>query len=151
MKIVPVTIKQARDFISKHHRHNKPPVGWKFGVGLLDDTGRAIGVATAGRCVSRVLDTATTLEINRTCTLGDRNANSMLYGAIRRAAIALGYTRIYTYTQAAESGASLRAAGFRVDAQLSGRSNWRASSAGARGTRDASEPQFVDRVRWVWP
>lgn len=151
MKIVPVTLRQARQFIEKYHRHNKPPVGWKFGVGLLDDTGRAIGVATAGRCVAPALDSPTNLEINRTCTTGEKNANSMLYGAIRRAAVALGYTRLYTYTQASESGVSLRAAGFRLDARLRGRANWRASNPGNRGNRDASAPEYVERVRWVWP
>lgn len=38
----------------------------------------------------------------------------MLYGAARRAAFALGYRRIVSYTLPAESGASLNAAGYRL-------------------------------------
>ena len=32
--VVPITLAQAKAFIAEHHRHNKPPTGWKFGVGL---------------------------------------------------------------------------------------------------------------------
>jgi hypothetical protein len=91
------------------------------------------------------------LEVNRTCTTGERNANSMLYGAIRRAAVAMGYETIYTYTPADECGASLRAAGFRVDRELAARGNWAEHSVASRAKRDGSEPSGVARVRWVWP
>ncbi len=112
MQISPVTLRVAKAFISRHHRHNKPPVGHKFSIGLRNDAGELIGVATAGRPVARHLDDGLTLEVNRTCTTGERNANSALYGAVWRAAKAMGYQRCITYTQADESGASLRAAGF---------------------------------------
>lgn len=59
-----------------------------------------------------MLDNGVTLEVTRTCTDGTRNANSMLYGAIVRAATALGYHKCVTYTQHDESGASLRGAGW---------------------------------------
>ncbi len=65
----------------------------------------------AGRPVARAFDDGLTLEVNRTCTDGTRNANSMLYGAVWRAARAMGYARCITYTQHDESGASLKAAG----------------------------------------
>ena len=149
LKIRPITLKQAKSFVREHHRHNKPPVGWKFGVGLVDASGTLVGVATAGRPVARAL--AGALEVNRTCTTGARNANSMLYGAIRRAGVALGYTKIYTYTQAEESGCSLRAAGFRIDCKLPARANWKESSVSSRVKRDASERSGVPRIRWVWP
>jgi hypothetical protein len=42
----------------------------------------------------------------------------MLYGAAWRAARAIGYQRLVTYTLAAENGASLRAAGWRVVAEV---------------------------------
>lgn len=48
----------------------------------------------------------------------------MLYGASARAAKALGYRRAYTYTLAEESGASLRAAGWELDAELPARPTW---------------------------
>ncbi|SLB33401.1 XF1762 family protein [Mycobacteroides abscessus] len=49
---------------------------------------------------------------------------SMLYGAAWRAAKAMGYRRLVTYTLASESGASLRAAGWRVVARRPPRKGW---------------------------
>ena len=51
-----------------------------------------------------------TLEVNRLCATGEKNVCSFLYGAAARAAKALGYTKIITYTLDTESGVSLRAA-----------------------------------------
>jgi hypothetical protein len=112
----PVTLSEARQFIAKHHRHNDPPITWRFGVGVEAD-GELVGVAMAGLPKSRMLmqGDARLLEVNRTCTDGTPNANSMLYGAIARAAKALGYTRLVTYTLTQETGASLRAAGWVAD------------------------------------
>jgi len=45
----------------------------------------------------------------------------MLYGAVCRAATALGYDEAITYTLASEDGASLRAAGFTAEAELPAR------------------------------
>jgi hypothetical protein len=151
MRIIPITLKQAKDFVKNHHRHNKPPTGWKFGVGLTNESGVLVGVATAGRPVARALDSGAVLEVNRTCTTGEKNANSMLYGAIRRAAVAMGYEKIYTYTQSDECGSSLRAAGFHIDKELAARGNWAESSGASKQKRDAAEPSGVARVRWVWP
>lgn len=64
-------------------------------------------------------------EVNRTCIAGEvPNGNSMLYGAAWRAAKALGYRRLVTYTQDGESGASLRGAGWRVVAERRPRKGW---------------------------
>lgn len=101
-----------------YHRHSRPTVGHKFSVGVADDELR--GVAIVGRPVSRHLDDGTTLEITRVCTDGTPNACSMLYGACRRAAKAMGYARILTYTLPNEGGASLRAAGFIFDGDAGG-------------------------------
>jgi len=98
LTISPVSFREACEFVAAHHRHNKPPRGHKFSIGLvrddlLPDDPRLVGVAMAGRPVARALDDGVTLEANRTCTDGTRNANSMLYGAVWRAAVALGYRR----------------------------------------------------------
>jgi len=147
-EIVPVTLRQANAFVAEHHRHSKPVRGWKFGVGLVDASGALRGVALAGRPVARALDDGRTLEVNRTCTDGARNANSMLYGAVWRAAKALGYLRCYTYTQHDECGASLRAAGWLRDADLNARSSWADSSVALREIRDPVGAGGVSRVRW---
>lgn len=148
MQVVPVTFKQASEFVAQYHRHNKPPTGCKFCVGVEQD-GKLIGVAQCGRPVARALDDGRTLEINRTCTTGERNANSMLYGACRAIAKAMGYRKILTYTQQGESGASLRAVGFVRAAELAPRKDWEASSGEAnKGKRTKGYAGGVPRVRW---
>ena len=116
MNLDPVTHAEARRFIGTHHRHNayaQPPT-WKFGVGIEVD-GQLVGVAMAGLPKARMAMDRFTLEVSRTCTDGTPNANSMLYGAVARAAKALGYRRLITYTHPDEPGSSLRAAGWVID------------------------------------
>lgn len=113
-RVVPLSKTAARQFVQEHHRHNEAPSAMQvsFAVGL-EVSGSLVAVATAGRPVARMLDDGQTLEVNRVCVEGEhRNANSALYGAIGRAAKALGYGRLVTYTLRTESGVSLRAAGF---------------------------------------
>jgi hypothetical protein len=112
LELQPITHREAAAFVSKHHRHCVPSKGWKFGVGVCTKRKRLVGVAVVGRPVARLLDDGYTLEITRVCTAGERNACSMLYSASRRAAIALGYRRIITYTLTTELGSSLKASGF---------------------------------------
>jgi hypothetical protein len=112
LTIVPITLDEANEFVREHHRHHHPVPGAKFCVAVADEQ-RVCGVAIVGRPVSRMVDDDWTLEVNRTCTDGTPNANSALYGACRRAAFALGYRRLITYTLPTESGISLRAAGWR--------------------------------------
>jgi hypothetical protein len=59
-----------------------------------------------------------TLEILRVCTDGMPNANSFLYGRVKRIAVLMGYERVITYTLAEESGASLRAVGARAISEV---------------------------------
>lgn len=150
MKVVPLTLRQAAAFIAKHHRHHGPPRGHKFAIGISVN-GELVGVATAGRPVARAFDHTSHLEVNRTCTDGTRNANSMLYGAIRRAGVAMGYTTIITYTEEGESGDSLRAAGFRVDKELPARGSWSEASVKLKSMRNPQGTGGVARTRWVWP
>jgi hypothetical protein len=73
-----------------------------------------------GRPVGRFLDDGMTLEVNRCCTDGTRNACTMLYGAATRAAKALGYSRIFTYTLKSEPGTSLKASNWICDGEAGG-------------------------------
>ena len=127
LELVPVTFSEANAFVAEHHRHHAPVVGGKYVIGVAVD-GELVGVAMVGRPVARHFDDGLTLEVNRTCTDGTANANSFLYGAAWRAAKALGYRRLITYTQAEESGASLRGAGWRVVAERPARGSWAAAS-----------------------
>ena len=147
MNIVPITLKAAKEFVLLHHRHNKPPTGHKFSIGLNKD-GELVGVASAGRPIARHYDDGVTIEVNRTCTLGDRNANSMLYGAVWKCAVAMGYRRGITYTQADESGASLRGAGWRQVKVLQARKSWAESSVKEKRNKDPVGNGGVERVLW---
>lgn len=109
----------AAAFVSQHHRHHTPPVGHVFSLGAWDED-RLCGVAIVGRPVSRHRDDGATAEITRLCTDGTRNAASFLLGCCARAAFALGFQRIGTYTLARESGASLRAAGWTLIGECGG-------------------------------
>jgi len=128
LRLVPVSFREASAFVEMWHRHLKPPRGMKFCVGLADELDVLVAVAMCGRPVARNFDDGLTLEVNRTATNGTDNTNSMLYGACWRAAKALGYRRLITYTQEGETGASLRAAGYRVVAELVPRAGWTAPS-----------------------
>ena len=112
LALQPITFAEACAFVGLHHRHHRPSVGWKFGVAVNDGT-RVVGVVMVGRPVARHLDNGYTLEVTRCCTDGTKHAASMLYGAAWRAAKALGYRRLITYTLVEEPGTSLRAAGWR--------------------------------------
>ena len=135
--IVPVDKTRARQFVQEHHRHNEAPSPMQvaFAVGL-ECAGNLVAVATAGRPVARKLCDGFTLEVNRVCVEGDyHNANSALYGAIARAAKALGYRRIVTYTLHSESGISLRASGFAPPVDI-----------GSRSWADDNNPDLRPRV-----
>lgn len=96
LEIVPMTLREANAFVEQNHRHHGPVAGHKFSIGLSDGE-QIVGVAIIGRPVSRHLDDGWTLEVNRLCTDGSRNACSMLYAAAWRAARAMGYKRLVTY------------------------------------------------------
>ncbi len=142
LAIVPITFEEASAFVAQYHRHHKPPVGHKFSVAVADDLGEVRGVAMVGRPVARHLDDGWTLEVNRVATDGCPNASSALYGACRRAAWALGYKRLVTYTLPSESGASLRGAGYRLIGEAGGGS-W---SCKSRPRVDKAPTIF--KMRW---
>lgn len=119
LELVPMTLEEANEHVSKHHRHHQPVPGHKYSIGLSD--GKEIrGVVIVGRPVARMLDNGWTLEVNRCCTDGVRNGCSMLYRAAWRAAQSLGYKKLITYTLSEEGGASLRGAGWKVIGERGG-------------------------------
>lgn len=114
LKIVPMSIKAANQWVAEKHRHNKPVPGSKFCLGVVDADNILRGVAIVGRPVARKVDDGCTLEVTRVVTDGWPNANSALYAAARRVAFEMGYTKVITYTLQSESGASLRGAGWKL-------------------------------------
>jgi len=113
LKLCDISFEEAKRFVMENHRHHKKIVGHKFSLAVTDGV-RVRGVAIVGRPVARHADNGSTLEVNRLCTDGARNACSMLYAAAWRKAKAMGFTRLITYTLPEEGGASLRAAGWRL-------------------------------------
>jgi len=156
LTIRPITQRAARAWITAHHRHLDAPRGDVIRCAVVDEAGEIRGVAMAGRPVSRRLDDGTTLEVTRVATDGATNACSMLYGALRRAAVALGFVRLVTYTLPEEGGASLRASGWREDGAAGGGS-WSAPSRPRGEDLLLTLPGMAARTRtdvktrWVWP
>jgi hypothetical protein len=104
-------VRAARRYIAEHHRHLKRLQGGLFAVGVANGSGALRGVGVAGN-PARVWQGTGRVVISRVATDGAPNACSMIYGALCRAAKALGYREVWTYTLPHELGASLRAAGF---------------------------------------
>ena len=119
LSLCPLSLEEANAFVTAHHRHHKPCVGHKFSLGAVFNDA-IVGVVIVGRPVSRFRDDGATLEVTRLCTDGTRNACSFLYGAAAKAAFALGYSRIGTYTLPEEGGASMRATGWKLIGERGG-------------------------------
>ena len=142
LEIRPCHIREAQEYIKRHHRHSIPPVGGKFAIACCMDS-QLCGVAVCGRPVARHSDDGQTLEILRCCTDGTPNACSKLYGACCQIGFRMGYDRIITYTLESEYGASLRAAGFLFDG-ICGREQWTGSR---RRSYYVSPPER--KQRWI--
>lgn len=136
-----MTLAEANAFVTEHHRHHKAVPGCKFALGVSNGE-KIVGVALVGRPVARRSDDGWTLEVNRTCTDGTKNANSILYGAAWRAARAMGYRKLITYTLPEEGGTSLRAAGWKCIGKRGGGS-WNVPSRPRVDTHPLQE-----KLRW---
>jgi hypothetical protein len=139
LELLPIEFEDAAEFVRLHHRHHTPPVGHKFSLAAMRGD-RIEGVAIVGRPVSRERQDGFTLEVTRLCVRGDapriidRNgidrgagACSFLYRAAARATLALGYRRIGTYVLKSEGGHSAIQAGYKIIAEVRGRS-WNCKS-----------------------
>ncbi len=141
MVVIPMTLRDARDYVTAIHRHHPAPQGGLFAIGLAEGE-QVVGCAIIGRPVARHNDDGFTAEVTRLATDGSKNACSMLYGAAWRAARAMGYRRLMTYTLATEPGTSLRAAGWKAVGEVKG------------GSWDREERPRVDKhptqdkIRW---
>ena len=141
---VPLELKEANSVIGVWHRHHKPVQGHRFSIACVDESGIIHGVACVGRPVARLAGSPRdVLEVTRVATDGTKNACSILYGSAARAAKALGYLRIQTYTLPSESGASLRAAGW-VCEGLAGGTPW---NNNVRKNRNV-DMEGVKKLRW---
>ena len=116
---IPITLREANDFVTNFHRHNKKTQGGRFAIGAVyGDV--MVGVAIVGRPVARTLQDGLTAEVTRLCVHDDapKNTCSFLYGRCWRIWQQMGGKRLVTYTLQSESGASLRGVGWKVAAEV---------------------------------
>lgn len=144
LRVIPVELAEANLVIGLWHRHHQPCVGHRFSLGCIDDAGVLHGVCVVGRPVARLAGAPRDVcEVTRLATDGTYNACSVLYGAAARAAKAMGYLRIQTYTLPDEGGASLRASGWVLEGQAGG-GQWKHTDGKLRRT---DQPIGV-KFRW---
>jgi hypothetical protein len=142
LKIVPLNLAMANEFVKNHHRHRGPVVGHRFSLGVVDSSEKLRGVAIVGRPVARQLNQDSVCEVTRLATDGCQNASSKLYAAASRVAKEMGFARCVTYTLDSELGASLRAAGWRSTGITKAKS-WNSPS---RPRLD--QYPLCDKIRW---
>jgi hypothetical protein len=141
VELKPISLKHASAFVAEHHRHHDAPQGGKFALAAWHED-ELVGVAIVGRPVSRMLDNGLTAEVIRVATNGTRNACSFLYGAAKRAAQAMGYRTVITYTLIEEPGSSLRAVGWQR-AGVAGGGSW------SRPSRpEVDHHPLQQKIRW---
>jgi len=146
MRVIPITLRQANDFVSDYHRHSGRTSrdGGRFAIGAAVEE-HLVGVGIVGRPLSRMLDDGLTAEVLRLCTSPEapRNCASFLYGRCWRIWQQMGGRRIVTYTLQKESGASLRGAGWIVKGEVEG-AQWDRQSRPRSHREIYREPKF----RW---
>lgn len=141
LRVVDVTLREAKAFVAEHHRHCPPPVSWRFGAAVMNGSQR-IAVICVGRPVARAFDHTRIVEVNRLCVRVDVppgfvwNACSLLYGWAAREAKRRGFSRVITYTLEHEPGTTLKAAGWSQDGKTRARAKgWRTGVPIAPKTR----------------
>lgn len=147
-----VELSEANAFILAQHRHHGRIQGHRFSLGA-SLSGRLVGVIVVGRPVGGTHQ-RDWVEVTRCCTDGTPNACSLLYSAAARAAKALGFERIQTYVLKAETGASLRASGWRFD-RLSHPAGWHHDGGNEKPGRPARktglrEAHLVRERKQLW-
>lgn len=123
LEIRPISIARANEYVMQFHRHHGKKVGCRFAIAVYEG-GALHGVAICSNPVARKADDGLTLEVSRLCTDGTHNACSMLYGACARIAKDMGFNKIQTYILESETGASLKASGWKLDADHVGATDW---------------------------
>ncbi len=113
-EVVPVGLREANEAVERLHRKLGQVQGHKFALGLRRGVDEAlVGVAVCARPVARHLDDGLTAEVRRVAVDPSVvNGCTKLLGAVAKAASAMGYRRLVTYTSEDENGSSLYAAGW---------------------------------------
>lgn len=144
-EVVPVGLREANEAVERLHRKLGQVQGHKFALGLRRGADEElVGVAVCARPVARHLDDGLTAEVRRVAVDPSVvNGCTKLLGAAARAASAMGYRRLVTYTSDGETGASLYAAGWDPIGESAG-GNW--GSKGRPRRRGEDEGR---KVVWI--
>ena len=145
LRVTPCTLAEANKLVALLHRHHKPVVGHRFSLAVYDGP-KLCGVVICGRPVARMVCQKTVLEISRCATDGTKNAITKLYSAVCRAAQAMGFASVQTYTLPEEGGASLKAAGFTLIGKAGG-GDWNRGGESTHKNRRTDQPM---QVKWKW-
>ena len=142
---VPITLREANQFVDSYHRHNSATQGGRFAIGASDGE-RLVGVAIVGNPLARMLMDGYTAEVLRCCVLPDapRNSCSFLYGRCWRVWQQMGGRRMVTYTLQDETGASLRGAGWKVAGETRPSGGW------SRENREREWQPIYGQAKFRW-
>lgn len=141
LRVVPITITDARKHIERHHSHHHAPVGGLLACAVAEGD-RVCCVAVLSRPVARMLDArGDVAEVTRVASDGTKHVASMCLAAVTRAALALGWRRLVSYTLLGETGTSYRAAGWRCTGIVEASQGWH-----SRGGRTIA--QGGGKARW---
>lgn len=147
MRIVPMSLRQANDFVERWHRHSARTSndGGKFAIGLMHE-GQLVGCAIVGRPVARMLQVEGAAELLRLCTSPEapKGSGSKLYARCRRIWQQMGGTKLHTYTLTHESGASMRGAGIHEAAAAVAPQQW------TRPSRARVEKDIYEQPKFRW-
>ena len=148
LSIVPLSLKEANEFVAKHHRHNKKTTGHKWSIGAIFED-ELVGVIIVGRPVARKLDNRFTLEVNRNCVLDNapKGTCSFLYAKAIKIWQSMGGKKLITYTLKTESGSSLKAVNFKKEITVQ---TFKKNTGWTNRTnRIWQEVQSIPRIRWA--
>ena len=148
LSVIPLSLKEANEFVTKYHRHNKKCAGHKWSIGAIFKD-ELVGVIIVGRPVSRKLDNRFTLEVNRNCVLDNapKGTCSFLYAKAIKIWQSMGCKKLITYTLQTESGSSLKAVNFNKETtvqKFKKNTGWT-----TRANRIWQEVQSIPRIRWA--
>lgn len=147
-RTIPLTLKEANEFVDLHHRHNKRCQGHKFSIGCIKND-ELIGVMIAGRPLARKLDDKLTLEVLRLCikSPAPKNACSFLYNKCWNIWIQMGGKKVITYTLTSESGSSLKGAGWKIE-NITKPLSKNAKGWETRNNRKKQDIYYREKFRW---
>ena len=151
LRVRPVSLKTAQSFIKLHHRHHGTPRFHRFSLGAVNvETGQLTSVLVTNRPAARLTPQDKILEVCRVASDGTPNACSILYGAAARAAKAMGFESIQTFTLESEDGASLRASGWTLEDANCGGESWE-NRRGRNPTPPGRRKRYAKRLNPTWP